>query len=133
MATHQQQGYDSGPGSSRRTLLIVDDEQSILDLLQNILEDAGYVVLTARDGYAALALARQLRPDLVLTDVMMPRMDGRALFAQLRGDADTTRIPVIGMSAVPQGVTDNAFAAFLAKPFDLEQVLRCVYEALSRV
>jgi CheY-like chemotaxis protein len=131
MSTQRQQEDDGGPRSSRRTVLIVDDEQPILDLLQSILEDAGYTVLTAPDGYAALTLARQLRPNLVLTDLMMPRMDGRVLSARLRGDAGTSRIPVIGMSAASQGVADKAFAAFLAKPFNLEQVLRCVDEVLS--
>jgi len=61
----------------------VDDEQPILDRLQTVLEDAGYTVFTACDGGAALGLARRRKPDLVLTDVVMPRRDGVALCAQL--------------------------------------------------
>ncbi len=119
--------------SLQPTVLIVDDEQPILDLLQNILQDAGYTVLTAHDGRIALTLARQVRPDVVLTDVMMPHMDGVTLCTRLRRDPGMSQLVILGMSAVPQAVADVGFTEFLAKPFELEEVLRCVDEALSHV
>ena len=120
-------------GSLQPTVLIVDDEQPILDLLENILQDAGYTVLTAHDGRAALTLARQVRPDVVLTDVMMPHMDGVALCTRLRRDPAMSHLAILGMSAVPQAVADAGFTEFLAKPFELDEVLRSVDEAVSYV
>lgn len=117
--------------SPQPTVLIVDDEQCILELLQNILQDAGYAVLTAHDGRIALTLARQVQPDLVLTDMMMPHMDGAALCTQLRGDPAMSRIAILGMSAVPQAAAGAGFTEFLAKPFEFDEVLRCVDEALA--
>lgn len=116
---------------SKWTVLIVDDEQPILDLLQSVLEDAGYTVLTACDGGAALRLAHRRKPDLVLTDVMMPHVDGVALCAHLHGDPDTSQIPVIGMSAAPRIGAEADFTEMLAKPFDLAEVLRHVDATLS--
>ena len=114
----------------QRTVLIVEDEQHILDLLQNILEDAGYAVLIARDGLSALPIVYEQRPDLVLTDLMMPRMDGEALCERLRGDPSTAQLPIVGMSAGVESAAGARFTGFLKKPFDLDDVLRCVHQTL---
>ena len=133
MATAFQQEDSQAQRVSQPTVLIVDDEQPILDLLQNILEDAGYTVVTAHNGRTALTLARQLRPDLVLTDMTMPLMDGAALCVRLRGDPGMSHLAIVGMSAIRQAGADIGFTAFLTKPFELDQVLRCVDKALSHV
>jgi len=105
-----------------RTVLIVDDERYIVDLLSDLLEEEGYRVRRAYDGLAALEAIDADPPDLVLADVMMPRLDGLTMAATLieRG----TRIPIILMSAA---VTPrNAGIAFIAKPFDIEEMLEHV-------
>ncbi|KPV54981.1 hypothetical protein SE17_00375 [Kouleothrix aurantiaca] len=130
MTLQKQHSTSQSVQLSHYTVLIVDDEQAILDLLQDVLEDAGYSVLIAHNGCDALALARQIRPDLVLTDVMMPRMDGITLCAELQRDEHLSDLPVIGMSAVRQIVA--GFSRFISKPFELEELLRCVSEALAK-
>lgn len=81
-------------------LLVVDDEPDLLDLLTYNLEREGYVVSTASDGEAALRLAAETPPDLVLLDVMMPRLDGLATCRRLREDARLRTIPVLMLTAL---------------------------------
>ncbi len=83
--------------SEKREILLVDDERTLLTTLAARLESAGYVVRTAADGEAALNLYRARRPDLVLTDVMMPRLDGMALLKAIRATDDAT--PIIFLTA----------------------------------
>ncbi len=70
----------------RLTVLIVDDELAILDLLRDVLEDEGYTVVTATDGLSALELVHTEQPALILTDIMLPQMDGLTLSARLQAD-----------------------------------------------
>lgn len=127
----QRQQLEDEPEPQTPTVLIVDDEQAIRDLLQDILEDEGFTVLTASDGYAALAIARQTAPSLILTDLMMPRMDGRALCLQLRADPSTANIPIVIMSAARNVPASGLCAGFIAKPFTLNDVVDQVYRYLS--
>lgn len=111
----------------RPLVLIVDDEPGIVDFLRFALDDHGYRVRIARDGAEALAEVQRERPDFVLTDLMMPRVDGWELSASLRGDEELRDVPIIGMSAVdPRGAP---FDAFLRKPFELDALL----DALDRL
>ncbi len=107
-------------------VLVVDDEPALVDILVEILTDAGYDASGAGDGLAALAMVERERPALVLSDVQMPRLDGIGLAARLRQRS----IPVVLMSAVrwPHQMTD---VAFLAKPFDLDELLVTVDAALA--
>lgn len=130
MSTEQHKPTGSMP-SHQQTILLVDDEAAILALLSDVLEDAGYNVLTASNGRAALALAYQQRLDLVVTDLMMPHMDGMALCAALRADAETAQIPVLGMSAGVVSAPSDLFNGFVAKPFNLEDVLAQIRHILS--
>jgi adenylate cyclase len=79
----------------RARVLIVDDSPSALRFLQAVLEGEDYDVVTANDGEEGLARVRQYRPDLVVTDNVMPRLDGLGLLRSLRGHASTRHIPVI--------------------------------------
>jgi CheY-like chemotaxis protein len=113
-----------------RQILVVDDEPNVREVVNDILGDAGYTVETASDGRAALELIARTPPDLVVTDVMMPRLDGWALLARVRERFPD--LPVIVMSAVDPrdasrrpGVTAD-HTVFLCKPFDLETVLAIV-------
>jgi CheY-like chemotaxis protein len=104
------------------TVLVVDDDLGITAVLEAALADAGYAVLTAGDGAAALQVARDRHPDVILLDVMMPVMDGVEATRRLRADPSTAAIPIIALSAAHrlaslagQMPVDDR----LPKPFDL--------------
>jgi CheY-like chemotaxis protein len=113
------------------TILVVDDEPLIRDVLVTVLRDAGYAVVTADDGLAALELVQQQAPALVLMDVMMPRMDGRMAFRAMRDHAPGNGLPIVLMSAMAEPADlDPEIAAFLRKPVDLDDLLALVARLL---
>ena len=113
------------------TILVVDDEPLIRDVLVTVLRDEGYAVVTADDGLAALEVVRQQAPALVLMDVMMPRMDGRMAFRAMRDHAPGNGLPIVLMSAMAEPADlDPEIAAFLRKPVDLEDLLALVARLL---
>jgi CheY-like chemotaxis protein len=105
-----------------KTVLVVEDDAAIAELMRGILEDEGYHVLAASDGLAALEQLRRQRCDLVIADLMMPVMDGRDLRRALEA---TPAIPVVLMTAASQITAEDRrlFSAVLQKPFDLDDVL----------
>jgi two-component system response regulator VicR len=112
------------------TILVADDDDTILGLVAYLLEDEGYRVLRASDGAEALACAQREAPDLVLTDIMMPRMTGVELLARLRA-APALAVPVILMSAVTRAPNPlPPRTAFLPKPFELAALLELVSRLL---
>lgn len=110
----------NGP-RTRPLVLVVDDEPGIVDFLRFALEDNGYRVETARDGSDALAKIDAERPDYVLTDLMMPRLNGWELCERLRSGTATSSLPIIGMSAVEP--RNARLDKFLRKPFELDDLL----------
>ncbi len=118
------------------TILVVDDEDSIAALLRDLLEDEGYQVVTAGDGRAALDRLAAQPVALVLSDVMLPHLDGRALARAMHADPAQRAIPLVLVSAAgAAGVRDAPHAAFLRKPFDLDALLATVarHHRLTRV
>jgi CheY-like chemotaxis protein len=114
------------------TILVVDDEPLIRDVVVDLLRDEGYAVVTADDGRAALEMVQQEAPRLVLMDVMMPRMDGRAAFRAMRDHPHGDGLPVILMSAMAEPADlDPEITAFLRKPLDLEQLLAVIARLLT--
>jgi two-component system response regulator MprA len=116
------------------TILVVDDEPVIREVVAMLLEDEGYSVVTADDGQAALDVFQREPPALVLMDVMMPRMDGPAAFRAMREHAHGHGhgLPVILMSAMAEPADlDPGITAFLRKPLDLEQLLALVSRLLT--
>lgn len=117
------------------TLLVVDDEESITEFLHETLRETFKVVLIARDGVEALRMVRANHPDVVICDVMMPRMDGYALCRAIKGDAQTSDIPVVLLTAkndeqnVLAGYQTGA-EAFLPKPFDIDTLQQIVLNLL---
>lgn len=111
---------------TRPTVLVIDDEKNITDILAAVLRDEGYGVLMARDGLEGLRLAREHLPSLIITDLMMPRLDGIRLIAKLRQSPATADIPTILMSCVTRDLSGSGATHFLAKPFDLDVVLDLV-------
>lgn len=103
-------------------ILVVDDEPSIVRLVSTTLRARGHEVFEASDGLEALEKAAELKPDLILLDIMMPRMDGREARKRLHADPKTANIPVIHLSAV--GDFENQLEAmqdgltdYVTKPF----------------
>jgi two-component system, OmpR family, response regulator VicR len=114
----------SSPGSSSPTILVVDDEPEILELLQEMLQDEGYTVLTAVNGLVALELLAQTRVAIVLTDYMMPRMNGIELCTRLRADPRTATMPIVLMSAAPPRDAADMFTLVIQKPFTIDDILK---------
>ena len=112
--------------SRRISVLVVDDERSIADLLAELLESAGYDVFVASNGRTALAIARREHPALILTDLMMPGVDGAEFVRKLRASPVTNNIPVVMMSSIRPNMKALDNIPFLPKPFDLDDVLDIV-------
>jgi CheY-like chemotaxis protein len=108
-------------------VLLIDDDQSNLDFMRSLLRIDGHDLVWAADGGKGLDAARQLRPDLVICDVIMPHLGGYAVLETLRADPQLSGVPVILFSAAmneearAMGLRRGA-AAVLAKPFDLESL-----------
>jgi two-component system chemotaxis response regulator CheY len=123
--------------ASRPNVLVVDDDPAVRLLCCVNLEAAGLAVREAADGRQALVRARRKRPDLVLTDVTMPRLDGFQLAEALRADERTREIPLIFLSA--ESAPENhararalGALAYLTKPFDPSALASIVADALAR-
>ena len=110
------------------TVLVVDDEPAIREIVATLLEDEGYLVRHARDGMEALAAMDDDRIDLVVSDVVMPRLDGAAMVRRLRHRGYL--IPVVLMSAVYADV-DLPGVRFVPKPFEIDRLLGTVASALG--
>jgi DNA-binding response OmpR family regulator len=125
---------DTQPGY----LLVVEDIPDILKLLEATLKFKGYRVLTARNGEEALEAIQKERPLMIITDILMPKMDGFSLVHRLRIHAETHNIPVIFLSATYIAPEDKTFALnigatrFIEKPIDLEQFMKTISELLLK-
>jgi DNA-binding NtrC family response regulator len=113
-----------------KTILIVDDDPNVLDTLRTLLIDDGHTVRTARDGLQALDRLRRAPVDLVVSDVVMPVVDGHKLVQEMRRTGDRT--PVILMSSVPSVTHIEPETPELAKPLDFEALLGVIRETLAR-
>ena len=116
------------------SVLIVEDDKNIQELLQMYLEKEGYAVTVANDGGQGLSKFRSIKPDLVLLDVMMPVMDGWAVCKTIRSESDT---PVIMLTA--KGEVDDKVAGlksgaddYVTKPFEMKEVLARIEAVLRR-
>lgn len=130
-------GIDSN-GHEENSVLIVNDEPDQLTLMGSLLRKAGYAVLTAVDGIEGLTLARQERPDLVISDVTMPRMNGLAFCREIRADAELRTLPILLVTAL-QKDTDSAVAGlqagaddYLEFPFDSARLVAKVSRLIER-
>lgn len=118
------------------TVLVVDDDPVIVNLLQVNFEIEGYDVLTATGGEGGLAQARMGHPDVIVLDVMMPGVDGLEVARRLRSDSDTRAIPIILLSAKAQTSDIQAGLAvadeYVTKPFEPLELLERVKAVLGR-
>ena len=114
-----------------KTILVVDDERHIVRLVQVNLERAGYEVTTAYDGVEALEAIQSELPDMIILDVMMPRMDGFETLKKLRADDKSKEIPVIMLTAKAQDADifkgwSSGVDSYLTKPFSPRELLAFV-------
>jgi CheY-like chemotaxis protein len=115
-----------------QSILIVDDEFGLAEMLRDMLRESGFEVTLAINGRLALEILREGRVDLVLTDMMMPVMDGAELAAAIRNDHQHRNTPIIMMTSLPTATPQPAplFDAVLRKPFTpdllLETMARCL-------
>ncbi len=116
------------------TVLVIDDEESVTEFLREVLEDAGYRVETATDGYRALALVQEVPPDAILLDIRMPDLDGLQVMERIQ--QIDGGLPVILMTAF--GTTEMAIQAmkagafdYIVKPFNLDELLLTVKKAVT--
>jgi DNA-binding response OmpR family regulator len=105
------------------TVLVVDDDPVILKLLEVNFEMEGFTVLVARDGEEGIAVARADQPDLIVSDIMMPKVSGLELVTALKGDPATSEIPIILLSAKAQNADvrsglDAGADDYVTKPFE---------------
>jgi CheY-like chemotaxis protein len=119
-------------------VLIVEDVPNVLELLEVTLRFKGYAVITARNGEEALEVLAQQRPALIVTDILMPKMDGYAFVQKLRLNPETRSIPVVFLSATYVTPEDKNFALslgasrFMEKPIDTEDFLLTVAELVMQ-
>ncbi len=118
-------------------LLLVDDEPGLREAVQAYLEDSGFAVDVASNAREGLDLARQKLPDLVITDIMMPQVDGYQFLQQLREDPQFKALPVIFLTA--RGMTSDRIQgynagcdAYLSKPFDPDELVAIVTNLLGK-
>lgn len=119
------------------TLLVIEDDQTLLEGLQIFLEMEGFQTLTASNGAVGLALARKHHPDLVLTNYQMPGADGLEVIRGLRGDPSLNRTPIIFITAnhrlsVREQAVKGGADAFLRKPFSTNDLMKQVNDLLHR-
>ena len=118
-------------------ILIVEDVPNVLELLEVTLRFKGYAVITTRNGEEALEVIAKQRPVLIVTDILMPKMDGYAFVQKLRLNLETRPIPVVFLSATYVTPEDKEFALslgaarFMEKPIDTEDFLLTVAELVT--
>jgi|SRR5262245_902087 len=120
--------------ADQKTILLVDDDRELLDGLRSLLERQGHRVIQANDGHQAKAVIYNQRPDLVILDMMMPRMGGYPVLEHFRGKTDA---PPIIMITANEGSRHKAYAEYLGvvdyirKPFAMERLLEAVNKAFT--
>lgn len=121
---------------SSKKILFIDDEPDQVLLIQTRLEHHGFEVMTAADGETGLQMAIDQRPDLVIVDLLIPRLDGLEICRRLKQDPQTAKIPVALFTASATRDLDAlcqtiGFAAYLRKPYDAAELLTMVKKLLG--
>lgn len=116
----------------KKTIMVVDDEKSLLELLGALLEEEGYEVVNASSGDEALAKLKTVKPDLVLLDMMMPGMSGREVCERIRGDPETKNLKVVFLTVAKfsevgkDTLSEMDVSDYITKPFENEDLLKRV-------
>lgn len=125
------------PVPDKKTILVVDDEQDLLDLIEYNLKKEGFDVLKAEDGREGIDVARKQRPDLVLLDIMMPKMDGLEVLERMRNDKKLNRTPIIFLTARGDEKTeveglDKGGDDYITKPISTTKLISRIKAVLRR-
>lgn len=120
----------------RKRLLFVDDEPHVTHVLSRKLERAGFEVRVARDGEEGFDAAVAFQPDLIVSDLQMPRLDGLAMATRLASEASTAHIPILMLSGRgfllnTQMAASTRIVRVLEKPFAASEIVRCAVEILG--
>ena len=123
---------------ARKRILIADDEPDIITLLVSILKSEDYDVITASDGAEALMAIKTSHPDVVILDIMMPKLDGMQVLQKVREDAEISSIPVIMLTAKASDkdiLSGYKYGAnyYIPKPFEISDILEGVRMVLKPV
>jgi CheY-like chemotaxis protein len=120
-----------------KTILIVDDEKNLLELVSGLLKPEGYDVLKAESGYECLEILKTKKPDLIILDIMMPRMSGEETAVKIREDSSNKKIKIIFLTVVsfPElGISDLneiGVSEFIRKPFNNNEFIDKVRTVIS--
>jgi DNA-binding response OmpR family regulator len=124
--------------TKKKTILCIEDEEEMIDLIRLILTRRGFDVRGANGGKEGLEIIRKDHPDLILLDLMMPDMDGWEVYQQMKADESTKNIPVIVVTAKAQSI-DKVLGLhiakvddYIAKPFSPQELLNSVDNVLAR-
>ena len=117
-------------------ILIVEDNEKNRKLIRDVLQYKGYRTIEAETGEDGVTLAKQHKPDLILMDYQLPGIDGIETFRRIRGDATTTHIPIVAVtaSAMPEEakkMMDAGFDGFQTKPLNVKQFMQAVADVFS--
>lgn len=122
--------------AQKQKILLVDDEKDLVELLSIRLEEAGFEVITSLDGHEGLEKAKREKPDLIILDIMMPKMDGYQFCRLLKFDRQFEKIPILMLTARTQeqdrktGLTVGA-DAYITKPYSLPELLNKIRSLLK--
>lgn len=114
-----------------KTVLIVEDNELNMQLFSDLIQDEGYAVLQAREALAALALAREHRPDLILMDIHLPEISGLEVTKWLKDDPELAQIPVFAVTAFAmkgdeERIREGGAEAYMAKPVSMDPFLATI-------
>ena len=116
-----------------KKILVVDDDPKVIFLMSEFLGGRGYAVISALNGEEALETTRRSKPDLILLDVQMPKLDGDEVYMTLKGDANTKNIPILMLTGLrsEKEIIENKEENIFAKPVNLEELLKKIKEILG--
>lgn len=122
--------------ADKKTILIVDDEVEVLEVLSMRLSNVGYNVLKADNGVEAISITKEKMPDLIILDIMMPYMDGMVVSQRLKEDKNTKDIPIIFLTALQikkeeTGAHKSGENIIFSKPFDSKELLDTIKKIIG--
>lgn len=120
-------------GMMAKTILVADDDKGLLVTMENMLSERGYAVLTAHDGAEAVEKAKSMRPNLILMDVQMPRMDGDEAAMALKSEPSTKHIPILFCTGLrtDKEIEESKEEGIFAKPVHFDQLLEKIRSILG--